>query len=136
MRQSEQLDQAEVAITQGRLEEAAATLLTLDVAPQLQKRLLSLNQKIDTNRLTGRVKKFEEFMAKGDKKSAERLLKELRTAGIDRKTLDRLEAMIDSPKTGAGKTRSSSTGRQASDQGPLRRPSCASPGAYRGGISD
>ena len=121
MRQSEQLDQAEAAIEDGRLEEAAATLLTLDVAPQLQKRLQTLNQKIDTDRLSGRVKAFEALIAKGDKKAAEQRLKELRSAGIDRKTLDRLEAMIDSPTTSKTKRSASSRDRAQSDRGPLRR---------------
>ena len=75
----------------------------MDVAPQLEERLKKLNQQIDVDRVSGRVKAFEDHIAKGDKVGAEELLKELKAVGVKRSTLDRLEGMIDR-KGSASKT--------------------------------
>jgi len=122
VRQSEQLDRAEAALKDGQLQEAASALLTMDVAPQLEERLKKLNQQIDGDRMSGRVKAFEERIAKGDKAGAEELLKELKAAGLKRSTLDRLEGLID--RKGSAKSDSKSSGNKArsrTDNGPLRR---------------
>ena len=47
MNQADQLDRAEVALKRGRLQDAAATLTTIDVEPSLKERLDKLNRRID-----------------------------------------------------------------------------------------
>ena len=121
MNQADQLDRAEVALKEGRLQDAAATLTTIDVEPSLKERLDKLNRRIDVGRLAGRAQAFKDAVAGGDRETAARILSELRSAGMEREELEPLEAMLD--KAGAPKAKSSGgSGRSGrSDQGPLKR---------------
>ena len=136
MNQADQLDRAEVALKEGRLQDAAATLTTIDVEPSLKERLDKLNRRIDVGRLAGRAQAFKDAVAGGDRETAERILSELRSAGMEREELEPLEAMLD--KAGAPKAKSSGrSGRSArSDRAAKACPPSAPTRAGRGSLPD
>jgi hypothetical protein len=122
-RQSALLDEAEAAIKAGRMQDAAATLVTMDPAPQLAERTKTLNASIDSERVSETVAGFDRALTEGQTTDAEGILKALRSSSLDRQTLDTLEGRLDQArnKTRATGKRRAKPARRKNASGPLKR---------------